>query len=226
MERPVEIDTVAGLDVDIDNEFIQYLRKCIITGMYAPANYIDASSEVDYARGLTMTNNPFVRAIISDQGDCEDFLSAVIQNLYKNEFIGITKTTKRKRTKKLELSNGSLFDVELITAQFPSPVYLILSNLNEQISNSQTTIDYIFSLYFPEDPTGENNTFDKEKKKTNFKKKLARKRYLQSLDWELFDEIYEECSIESSKNAIEDQIKFDNKTAETEDDVLEDDEEL
>lgn len=35
-ERPLEIDTIPGLDVDIDNDFMQYLRRSIITGMNCP----------------------------------------------------------------------------------------------------------------------------------------------------------------------------------------------
>ena len=208
--RSVEIDTVPGMDIDIDNEFMQQLIRSIITGMNVPYNYIDSSSEIDFARTLTMTNNPFVRAIINDQEDFGNFYSSVIRELYKNEFIPANQQNKKQKAKiqKDKKRISVSVDIDKIELRFPSPIYLVLGNTNEQISNAQQTIDFLTMYYYPDDPTGEKNTYQNELNKANFKRQLAKKCFLQTLDWDMYDSIYKDVKNDEIENSLKDAINF------------------
>lgn len=212
-QRSVEIDTVPGMDVEMENEFTQMLLKSIITGMNVPYNYIDSTAEVDFARSLTMTNNPFVRAIVNDQEEFGNFYTKVLRDLYKNEFIkeeDNTKTRRRKTNKNTENKNSFLsVNIDELEIRFPTPRYLILGNLNEQVQNSQQMAEFISSVYYPEDPTGQAGLgFDYEIKKSNFKKEIYKKHLLTSLEWEAYDKIYDLVNQTNVHDTIYNSINF------------------
>lgn len=202
---------------------MQYLRRSIITGMNCPATYIDATTEVDFARSLTMMNNPFVRAIINDQEEASEFFSNVVRALYKNEFSNKEKKRRRKKSDNVLVDN---FDVEKIFLRFPSPIYLLLGNLNDQINNAQGTMEFITGLYFPEDPSGQSNDLAHERRKTNFKKRLAKESFLQTMDWDKFDKIYSQVWLDNTENIIKDQIAFNNDSEKSDDNEFDDEDEF
>ena len=196
----------------MENEFTQMLLKSIITGMNVPYNYIDSTAEIDFARSLTMTNNPFVRAIINDQEEFGNFYSKVLRDLYKNEFM--QNTGKKRRKKQFESNNDISFlniNIENLELRFPTPIYLVLGNMNEQVQNAQQMTEFITTSYFPEDPTGQSikDPYTNEIMKANFKKELYRKHFLTSLDWDGFDEIYEIIKQQDINENIEGAINFD-----------------
>lgn len=206
-------DTVPGMDVEMENEFTQMLIKSIITGMNVPYNYIDSTAEIDFARSLTMTNNPFVRAIINDQEEFGEFYTKIIRELYKNEFVK-DKEDKPKRGRKplnTDKKNSSLsINVEEIELRFPTPVYLILGNMNEQVQNAQQMSDFITLTYFPDDPSGQGipDPYAHELLKAKFKKELYQKHFLPSLEWEAFDDIYTEIKQMEVEENIKKNITF------------------
>lgn len=209
-QKGVEIDTVPGMDVEFENEFSQMLLKSIITGMNVPYNYIDSTAEIDFARSLTMTNNPFVRTIINDQEEFGLFYTKIIRELYKNEFTKDTKK-KTKRTVKTKTEVNTVLNIKIddLELRFPTPIYLVLTNLNEQVQNSQQMVEFITLNYYPDDPTGQAGlTYDHEIKKSEFKKKLYRKHFLPTLEWDSFDSIYEEVENLNLKDKIEKNIKL------------------
>lgn len=204
-------DTVPGMDVEMENEFTQMLLKSIITGMNVPYNYIDSTAEIDFARSLTMTNNPFVRAIINDQEEFGQFYSKIIRELYKNEFIQDKAEKKKKRTKATKTKKNSYLsiNIEELELRFPTPIYLVLGNMNEQVQNAQQMAEFITTTYYPEDPTGQAGLgYDYELKKANFKKKIYKKHFLPSLEWDSYDEIFKEVDQEAMSDGIEKNINF------------------
>lgn len=198
------------MDVQIENEFSQMLIKSIITAMNVPYNYIDSTSEIDFARSLTMTNNPFVRAIINDQEEFGDFYSKVIRELYKNEFIKNKKNSKSSNKHKIRKNNNSYLNVNIdeLELRFPTPIYLVLGNMNEQVQNAQQMTEFVTLTYFPEDPTGQANTYENEVKKSNFKKGLYKKHFLPSLEWDAFDDLYKEVQQIEVEDNIKKNINF------------------
>lgn len=195
----------------MENEFTQMLLKSIITGMNVPYNYIDSTAEIDFARSLTMTNNPFVRAIINDQEEFGQFYSKIIRELYKNEFIQDKAEKKKKRTKATKTKKNSYLsiNIEELELRFPTPIYLVLGNMNEQVQNAQQMAEFITTTYYPEDPTGQAGLgYDYELKKASFKKKIYKKHFLPSLEWDSYDEIFKEVDQEAMSDGIEKNINF------------------
>lgn len=212
-QESIRIDTVPGMDIEIDNEFLQYLKRSIITGFNVPVNYIDDSTQTDFARSLTMTNNPFVRTIISDQQECGEFCTEVLRELYRNEFASV-KQRKRRKSKTGRDSNGrkineiSNINIDYIEIRFPTPIYLILNNTNDQIQTSQQTIEFITSYFYPDDPTGQTATLEREVEKANFKKQLAKRFFLPNMDWKEYEELYKENQLQMIQSNTEDSINF------------------
>ena len=66
--RAMDIDTLAGMDSDLNSEFLEFLLNSILAGIGVPASIIDAANnEIDYARTLSAQNGNFVREVIKYQ---------------------------------------------------------------------------------------------------------------------------------------------------------------
>lgn len=194
-EKPIEIDTIQGMDVDIDNEFLTNLKKDIISGTSVPANYIDSEAEVDFASSLAMTNNNFVRNIISFQADFGEWFSYIFRILYKNEFPSELKSNN-KVSEKDDKKNIKLNYVDLnsINVEFPSPTVLLAKNYGEQIGNVTTLVDYVTNIMYGETGNDED--------KVKFKKKVTEEYYLTTLPWKEFDEIKKSLEIEKTGDSL------------------------
>ena len=195
-EKPIEIDTVSGMDVDVDNEFLENLKKNIISGMSVPANYIETDADVEFARSLAMTNNNFVRNIINFQNDFGNWITELFRLLYKNEFP--EEFILNKKDNDDENYNDNKIKLNLIEVKFPTPVFLLLSNNNDQISNVQSLTDFIINLYFQENSEDPNN----EKNKLIFRKKIISEIYMPTLPWSRFDELFKSIKINTSEESL------------------------
>ena len=85
-------------------------------------------------------------------------------------------------------------DFDHIEIRFPAPVVLNITTINEQIDGTNTTIEYVTGLYFADD--ADENT------KREFKKSLAREVYMQTLDWEKFDDIFKKINEDINENKM------------------------
>lgn len=102
------------MDTSVDNDFVEYLQKNIVTGMGLPATYVDATNDVDFSRSLVMQNNPFVREIISLQHEASTFGTEIVRRIYKLEYMGTTAKEKKENEnytnnlkKQLKVSNSN-----------------------------------------------------------------------------------------------------------------------
>jgi hypothetical protein len=197
-EKPLDFDTLQGMDVDADNPFLQFLLKSAITGTGIPVNYIDASQDVEFSRNLAMQNSTFVRAIVSHQTMYSKSFSELIRILYRNEYMvdenrnGVDDRKEEGNKKVTDTQNVNLEDIEI---RFPVPITLNLTNVNDQINNSSQTIDFIISNYI------DDNDSD-SLKKTNFRKKVARELLPTTIDWDKMDKLFEESQMDSAEAKI------------------------
>ena len=214
-EKPIEIDTVQGMDIDVDNEFLNNLLKSCISGTGIPGNYIDATMDVDFARTLAMQNQAFVRTLVCYQNDFSNYYTNIIRKLYHNEFIKDKKAkiNNKNNKKKNNIDLNNEIDINKLFIKFPPPIYLSLSNINEQISNATNTIDFLTNLYFDESSTEE----DVSSIKLLFKQNLAKEYFLPSMEWDLFDKIFENINSKNTENILKDKIKNQKDTPDTED---------
>lgn len=222
-EKPIDFDTLQGMDVDADNDFLQFLLKSAINGTKVPVNYIDASNEVDFARTLAMQNSTFVRSIVVDQGDFSESFSQLYRILYRNEFLTQERKTlddinrekkdkdnkkpikkeddkKKKDADKKDKDDSDTVDLNYISVLFPVPIALNLNNINDQISNTSQSIDFHTSLYV--DDQDMSNTEMNNKVKLAFKRKLARKLLPNIADWDEMDKLFEEAQMEAMEQDI------------------------
>lgn len=181
-EKPLEIDTISGMQVDINDEFLEWLKKSVISGTGVPLTYIDAEAETDYARSLSMQNNGFVRKIVNYQKSFGDFFTDVIQKIYYIE--------NRKSDKEASKTK------DYIEAFFAPPVFLNLNNVNEEISAVGQMLDFLVPLYYPES----DEESEVEKSKREFKKEMVSKVFMSNLDFERYEEIIDEIA---NKNTSE-----------------------
>lgn len=191
-EVPIDFETISGMDVNVDDDFLQYLLKSIISGIGVPATYTDASNDIDFSRSLVMQNSTFVREIVSKQGDGQEFLTEVARTLYEYEF---------------GPEDIPSFDITKLKVTFPTPEFLNVSNINEQISNHSNTIEFIMNTYF------DQNTSDEvqDKKKHIFKREVTKK-LVTSIDWDEFDDILDKVEKVINKEDLEKEDTPDNNT--------------
>ena len=187
---PLDMDTIAGIQVDVDDAMLDRLLKSAVIGTGVPYNYIDASNDVDFARTLSMQNKSFVEKVIVYQRLYSEYFTSIIQKLYKYEFFDKEEMEKKGNIKN-EADTSSVdeeeevpnIDYREIKIKFPAPTFLSIANDNEQIENITTTINFITDMYYDE---GRDET-DRRK----FKRNLAREIYLPNMDWDKFEQIYE-----------------------------------
>lgn len=182
-EVPIDFETISGMDVNVDDDFLQYLLKSIISGIGVPATYTDASNDIDFSRSLVMQNSTFVREIVSKQGDGQEFLTEVVRTLYEFEFGS---------------EDIPSFDITKLKVTFPTPEFLNVSNINEQIGNHSNTIEFIMSTYFDQNSSDPSE----EKKKHVFKREVTKK-LVTSIDWDEFDDILDKVEKTINKEDLE-----------------------
>lgn len=70
-ERSIEFETVAGQDVQLNNELMEMLRKGMINNSGVPSVVLSYMEEADYARTLTMQHAKYMARIITLQTQLE-----------------------------------------------------------------------------------------------------------------------------------------------------------
>lgn len=193
---PFNIDSIPGEQVDINDEFLEMLKKSLISSTGVPANYIDATQDVDYARSLSMQNNAFLRNVTKYQSDFSIFFSKVVRKLYQIEYQeDLQRDAKAK-------DNEEQLDVNKIFITFPKPMFLSIQNINEQISNISQTIEFVTNSYISDDDVSEDESKVTGKVKNRLKLKLS-KNMIQTLDWDMYDTLLDQARIEINKEIIE-----------------------
>jgi hypothetical protein len=84
-EKPVEVETITGSDAQLDSDFLEYLRKTMISGLGVPSSLLQYGEEVEFAKTLTMQNQKFARAITVHQKLFGTGFSNIFRRLYMNE---------------------------------------------------------------------------------------------------------------------------------------------
>lgn len=175
-KRPIEVDSFPGADVSIDNDFLDYLLKSMMSGTGVPRAMIDDAENVEFSRTLAMQNGNFVRLICAYQTMFERRFTDFIRLLYRNEF----DINKEEHP----------YDVEDIKTYLSSPAYIKIASTSEIIGQVQVIADGLTNLFF-EDPT--MNPPDSEAnpdesltaviERREFKKYLYKK-HMPQVDWD------------------------------------------
>lgn len=181
-DKPIEIDTLQGMDVDMNNEFVEYLKNSMMSGMGVPRNLIDVTSEVDYARSISAMNSNFVRSVIKYQKALAPSFTRMYQILYRNEY-------RFSEAGSEEEINKDTVDISAIEAKFPSPATLAMTNMTEQIQAVDSNADFIASQLIPVKQDGSTED-QRVKLKTEIVKDL-----MPGIDWKKYKEMIEDMKV-------------------------------
>lgn len=217
-EQSITFDTIQGMDVQSDRDWNEFLLKSVIKGTGFPANYIDSSNDVDFARTVIMQNQLLVRKVVSDQESLSEPMTELIRKVYQYEYETINKdqmdnNKDDKVTLETEVSNATnnisnmedqleehnineeiINNLEVI---YNPPVALNLNNVNDQISSATQTLDFVMSSYFDD----QEDSDEIKIKKLKFKRKAVEV-LVPSIDFDKFDELFEAAGIETKEEIL------------------------
>lgn len=201
-ERPIEIETVPGMDIDIaNNTFLDWLRKSMMNGMYIPANLIDSMVEVDYARTLSAQNANFVRSVVQYQMQLQKDFSNLIRKLYKNEYRFNDDGTSNELEK---------ININKIEINFPSPASLNMTNMQEQINTASGIADELSAILVPSKQDGSSDDLRMKIRSEIFKKLFP------GFDYGYYEDlINKDISIENARENIK--ANLENSSSDTSD---------
>lgn len=182
-EKPIEIDTLAGMDIEMNNEFLEFLKTSMMSGMGIPRTLIDETIQTDFARTLSARNANFVRSVIKYQKRLTLPFTKLLRTLYINE---------HKYSNDKESNILSVVDIKAIRASFPSPASLNMTNLTDQIQVVDQNAEFIANNLVEPDPLGEN-VVEKGKLKSQIIQDL-----LPSINWEKYKMMKAEIEIEAA----------------------------
>jgi len=216
-QKPVEIDTIPGMNVEITNDFLDYLLKSMISGLGIPPEFLSYSEQTEFARSLGMMNGKFVRSILVWQKILGKQFTKMFRLLYQNEYLNDYDLNRlKKQIKKLEkksdddtilvdteeekdkvakttsMLKDTFFNLEKLSVKFPPPQALNMTTITERINNSRDIIDFIATTYVDQNDA---------ELQYEFKRELT-KDMLNTLDWDKYDKILNTAMINKTQSKI------------------------
>ena len=82
-ERGLETEVIQGQDVQINNDFMDNLKKSYILGTGVPDAIMNYANEADFAKSLELANTRFMGRVVSYQYDFNDGITDMYQRLMK-----------------------------------------------------------------------------------------------------------------------------------------------
>ena len=186
-DRPVEIDTLAGMDTDLNSDFMDYLKNSMLNGIGVPRALIDSMNDLDFARVLSTQNANFVRSVIRYQKKLTEPFSLMFRRLYKNEY---------QYNNNSENESMKLIDINAIKIKFPSPATLNMSNMSDQINAIEGNADFISSQLIPPKADGSNEDI-----RVKLKSKIVQD-LMPGIDWEKYEAFKEEINADGAYEMI------------------------
>ena len=152
-EKAIEIDTLPGMNVEFDNDWTEYLKKTMISGMGVPAAYLNYHEEIDFAKSLSMVNGNFLRGTVIDQKPLGTSYTKLYRLLYRNEYTNyIMSSDMEVEIERYKKNHNRRFntrekqdnvDLSKLEAKFPSPASLNLTNMIEQLNSASQVADML-----------------------------------------------------------------------------------
>lgn len=170
-EKPIETDILQGQSVELNNDFMEGIRKNYILATGVPSAILNYLDEADFAKSIENANTKMNGRIINYQIDINDGLTKLYQKLLKYS-TSVPDTI-----------------IDSITVTLPSPKGNSNLTSQELINNYQTMQDFLLKMYF-----GDN--MDDEELTKSFSKELA-KLHLPMINFAQIDDIFEKCKIKA-----------------------------
>lgn len=85
-EKPIETETISGQNVDMNNDFLNFLIRSIIMSFGVPAGAIDDFESVDFAKTIAMSNIDMAKSVFDAQIEINKPLTKLFRLLVQYEF--------------------------------------------------------------------------------------------------------------------------------------------
>jgi len=202
----VELETIPGQDISLENTLMEKALQSFINSFYVPASSINQLNEQEYARSITLQNALFLDKIVVLQQMYQEcmtkFTRILIRNkhpekIYNEANIKNFDVDKDPNTRNADDDMTELIDINKIFTDLPSPEGLNISAFNDQIGNVSSFVDSLIDILLPlgikeelVDPV-----------KMLIKKKMF-KRYMPNLPMDEFDDFALESVTEAKKSKM------------------------
>lgn len=122
-DKPIDFDIIAGQDVEVKTDFLDFLERMAISSTGMPSNFLDTRSDIDFAKQLGMLNQKVLMRVISLQVDLQMPLEKFISRIIYSEMDEDCTAT--------------------ITTTLPPPSSLNMTNTMDQLQNAMQVKDNI-----------------------------------------------------------------------------------
>ncbi len=174
-QRPVDIDILQGMDQEMNNDFVDFLRRSMIEGTGLPQALIEANDNIEFARQISAQNVNFCRRVVRYQKALAEPASTLVRLLYMYEY----RYTLDGKTADDDV------DLNEMSVEFPAPGSLKLSNIVELLTQVDQKADYIAKRYIPE--RADMSSADEI---AAFKGRIIEKE-LPQIEWDEYKDLYE-----------------------------------
>lgn len=148
-ERPLEIDIVSGQQIDLNTDFIEFLRKNMINGTDVPAVILEYNDSADFARSIDMGHIKYASKICSVQRELSNPCTAFYRALIHFEHPEVTED-----------------ELMAITYRFNRPKSLAIQNDADVYSNAEQAAAFMVKIICGENT--EKYTDEVKDKMTNY----------------------------------------------------------
>jgi hypothetical protein len=241
-KKPVERESlpVGSGDRTMNNEFIEYLVKAVLSAVVIPPA-VAGIDDVEFARALAMQHGRFLRKVALLQSDFIEPASALLRLAYLHEYqpgrwkqsylnmsrntldyladtevrsyiMGLIGSSKPKEFKVDDEKKANEINISLLFMRFTQPSGLNVQIMNDALQNVVAFCDQLKILYLGE------NTED-ETLGVIFKRGLV-KFHMPGLPWDKYDKILEDSK--SISNIIANERSKDDENEDKEDGYIDD----
>lgn len=161
-ERAFDIEQLPGVDVNMDDDLMQLLRKAMISTTGCPSAMINYLEEVDFAKQISQLHSKFLARCVMYQEETEVIVTELYQKL-------------------LSYGDYNLSDEDLARFHFEwsRPRTLNTQNMNELISNADQWAEFLVKVF-----EGDNSVNDARVKDRLFSWFVRTKLMNGVIDWE------------------------------------------
>ena len=204
----IELETIPGQQVDMDNSLMEKALKSFVNSLYVPHSAVNFLDDTEYARSISLQNALFMSKVVSFQSkyqaNASKFIRILIRNKYPEKILTKENTQRIKENRgKMNVTTAGvtsaqdLIDLTKVFTDLPSPEGLNIASLNEQISNVTTFSDTMVDTLVPSEWALDQSKSELLDQLKAVMKNGLLKKYLPGLPWDEFDSI-----VESAKTQI------------------------
>ena len=193
-ERGIETEILSGQDVQINNEWMENLKKSYIAGTGVPDVLMNYINEADFAKTLELANNRFQGLVVSYQLDFNEQITTLYKQMMRYS------------------TNVPESIIETFSFNFLQPESSNANITNDLINNHNALEEFLVLKYF-----GDINSIDDPKitKQVQLFRKLLAVERLPMLKWEKLELLFKQARTEGTADYLHDANSEDN--TETED---------